>query len=247
MILYHYIKYYIIQCARQGYWLYRLSKVKFGSGKKLQFPLIIEGKGKISFTSNCHLQKNVKLGIARNANLSGGNQFHLEPASTILIGDLGELIIGNDFKLGANARLYVQNKWQFGEGVKIETNCAFAAREPGKSGKLIIGNFTHIGDFTIIDLVENVLIGNDVAIGPNCTIYTHDHIYDDKNLPAWKGGLISKPVIIEDGSWIGSGVTILPGVVIGKRAVIAAGSVVTKNVPDNVIYGGIPAKFIKEI
>ena len=66
-------------------------------------------------------------------------------------------------------------------------------------------------------------------------------------MPAWKGGLVSHPVTVEDGAWVGSGVTILPGVTIGKRAVVAAGSLITKSVESNTIVGGIPAKLIKRI
>jgi acetyltransferase-like isoleucine patch superfamily enzyme len=149
--------------------------------------------------------------------------------------------------LGEASRCFVQNDWLIGNNVKIETHCAVFARESEKSGKLVIGNNSNIGDHTIIDLVDDLTIGNDVAIGPNCTLYTHDHIYDDINLPAWKGGIISKPIIIEDGAWVGSSVTILPGITIGKRAVVAAGSIVTKNVETNCIYGGNPAKLIREI
>ena len=90
-------------------------------------------------------------------------------------------------------------------------------------------------------------IGQSVAIGPNCVIYSHDHTYDSDAPAAWKGPLITKPVTIKDHAWIGSGVTILPGVTVGERAVIAAGSVVTKDVQPNSVYAGIPAKKIKDI
>lgn len=247
MILIHFLKYYISVCVRHIYWLYRLNKVGFGRHALLQFPLKIEGKGKITFENNCILQKHVNLGVAKGSILKAGNQALFERNSTVLISNKGKLAIGNNFKIGANARLYVYNDWRFGDGVKIETNCAIFARESERAGKLIIGNGSHIGDFTIIDVVDDVTIGNGVALGPNCTLYTHDHSYEDKSVPAWKGGIVHKPINIEDGAWIGSGVTILPGVTIGERAVIAAGSVVTKSVESNTIYGGIPAKLIKKI
>lgn len=221
--------------------------MKFGKGAKLQFPLKIEGKGEFKFGSNVQLKKEVNLGVTEGAKLNAGDNALFETSSTVLIGKQSSLSVGNDFKLGAHARLYVQNNWHFGDGVKIETNCAIFARESERAGKLIIGNGSHIGDFTIIDLVDDVTIGNGVALGPNCTLYTHDHRYEDKSVPAWKGGIVHKPINIEDGAWIGSGVTILPGVTIGKRAVIAAGSVITKSVESNTIYGGVPAKLIKKI
>ena len=233
--------------VRHIFWLYKLSSSDLGNGIEINFPVIREGKGKLTFGKDGFIGTHVKLGIGEKAILIFGAKAHLDSKAKILVSKNCNLNVGGNFKLGAASRCYVQNAWQFGDNVKIETNCAIFAREPELFGKLTIGNNSNIGDFTIIDLVDDVTIGNDVALGPNCTVYTHDHIYTDKNLPAWKGGIISKPIIIEDGAWIGSGVTILPGVTIGKRAVIAAGSVVTKNVAAESIYGGIPAKLIKTI
>lgn len=247
MVILNFIHYQLKGFIRSGYWLFRLSKVRFGKGAELQFPLQIEGKGGIHFGANAQLKKGCNLGVDANSALRVGDQALLEYKSTILIGSSGSLKVEDDFKLGAHARLYVQNNWHFGNGVKIETHCAIFAREPERSGKLRIGNGTHIGDNTIIDLVDDVIIGEGVALGPNCILYTHDHDYTDKTLPAWKGGLKHQPIIIKNGAWIGSGVTILPGVTIGDRAVIAAGSVVTKSVEPNGIYGGVPAKLIKRI
>jgi len=62
---------------------------------------------------------------------------------------------------------------------------------------------------------------------------------------SWKSPIDIKPIVIDDGAWVGTGVIILPGVHIGKMAVIAAGSVVNKDVPDYGIYGGIPAKALR--
>lgn len=59
--------------------------------------------------------------------------------------------------------------------------------------------------------------------------------------------MITKPIIIKKNAWIGAAATILPGVTIGENSVIAAGAVVSKDIPDNVVAGGIPAKIIKTI
>lgn len=233
--------------TRNVYWLYKLSTSDLGNGIKIDFPIIREGSGKLKVGTNSYLGKNCNLGIGDNASLIFGDQTYIDGNSVILVNKNCSLLGGHNFKLGEASRMFVQNNWQFGDNVKIETYCSIFAREPEPSGKLIIGNNTNIGDFTIIDLVDDLIIGNDVAVGPNCIIYTHDHIYTDKSMPAWKGGLVSKPITIKDGAWIGSGVTLLPGIVIGERAVIAAGSVVTKDIESNSMYGGVPAKFIKKI
>jgi acetyltransferase-like isoleucine patch superfamily enzyme len=232
---------------RHLFWLYKLSTSDLGNSLKVEFPVIREGKGSFKIGKNSFLGKNCRLGVGESGKLIFGDNTHIESESTMLVNKNCSLITGNNFKLGDASRLFVQNNWQFGNNVKIETNCSIFAREPKLSGKLFIGNDSNIGDFTLIDLVDDLTIGNDVAIGPNCTIYTHDHIYTDLNKPAWKGGTVSKPIIIKDGAWVGSGVTILPGIVIGERAVVAAGSIVTKDVDSNCIYGGNPAKLIKKI
>lgn len=247
MISNQFISYHIKRAAKQVYWLYRLSQAQIGKGTQLEFPLIVEGKGKIEFGQKSHLQHMVNLGVWEGSFLKVGDNSLFENQSTILVAEKSNLEIGHQFKLGEKARLFVNNQWKFGNDVKIETHCAIFAREPNHFGILNIGDGTHIGDHTIIDMVADVTIGKEVAVGPNCTIYTHDHIYSDLDRPAWKGGLTKSATCIEDGAWIGSGVTILPGVTIGQRAVIAAGSVVTKSVDPNCIYAGIPAKLIKTI
>ena len=90
-----------------------------------------------------------------------------------------------------------------------------------------------------------VHIGDYVMIGPNTLITTVNHPISPKGRRAHLG--IGKPVVIGSDVWIGGNVTILPGVTIGSNVVIAAGAVVTKDVPDNCIVGGVPAKLIREI
>ena len=116
------------------------------------------------------------------------------------------------------------------------------------------GPMIQIGDDTVIHLnfhcgaAESVRIGRDVLIAGRVYITDHDHEYDNPALPArWAKGLVSKPVVIEDGVWLGEGCVILKGVTVGKRAVVGANAVVTKDVPSGAIVGGIPARVIKTI
>ena len=92
---------------------------------------------------------------------------------------------------------------------------------------------------------KGTTIGNDVLIAGQCMIVPSNHNFEDINRPIKQQGFNSKGIIIEDNVWIGSGCKILDGVTIKKGAIIASGSVVTKNVAPNEIVGGVPAKLIK--
>ena len=109
----------------------------------------------------------------------------------------------------------------------------------------------HVGDeflanynVTILDIRE-VKIGNHVMIAPHTLITTVGHPLSPAKRR--KNISVTAPVSIGDDVWIGSNVTILPGVTIGNNVVIAAGAVVTKDVPDNSLVGGVPAKLIKTL
>lgn len=105
-------------------------------------------------------------------------------------------------------------------------------------GKNVFINF----DCTFLAL-GGITIEDDVLIGPKVSLITENHPLN----PKLRKGLIGKPIHIKKNAWIGANATILPGVTIGENAVIAAGAVVSKDVPDNVVVGGIPAKIIKII
>ena len=113
------------------------------------------------------------------------------------------------------------------------------------------GKNIHVGDnfltnynCTILDIME-VRIGHDVMIGPGTLITTVNHPLNPAGRRKHLG--IGKPVKIGNDVWIGGNVVILPGVTIGNNVIVAAGAIVTKDVPDNTLVGGIPAKFIKNI
>ncbi len=105
-------------------------------------------------------------------------------------------------------------------------------------------NFTGNYNLTILDIRE-VTIGDNVMIGPNTLITTVNHPLDSIGRRKHLG--IAKPVKICDDVWIGGNCTILPGITIGEGSVVAAGAVVTRDVPAHTVVGGVPAKVIKEI
>ena len=113
------------------------------------------------------------------------------------------------------------------------------------------GQNIHIGGLvflnvscTILDCNE-VHIGNHVIIGPVVQIYTAAHLLQAK--PRIEGLEVAKPIVIEDNVWLRGGAILLPGVRIGRNAVVGAGAVVPRNVPPNTVVVGNPARVIREI
>jgi maltose O-acetyltransferase len=111
--------------------------------------------------------------------------------------------------------------------------------------RLSIGEMTWINVGCTFELQDEVRVGDRVAIGHDVLILTSTH---EIGPSAWRGGpMSSAPVTVESGSWIGARCVILPGVTIGAGAVVAAGSVVTKDVEPDTLVGGVPAKPLKRL
>lgn len=112
-------------------------------------------------------------------------------------------------------------------------------------GALIeIGNECFFNNNCSITAAEKVTIGNQCKFANNLVVVDHDHAIEQGHATA---KLTSKPVCIGDNVWVGANCTILKGVNIGTGAIIAAGAVVTKDVPDHTIVAGVPARVIKRI
>jgi acetyltransferase-like isoleucine patch superfamily enzyme len=109
--------------------------------------------------------------------------------------------------------------------------------------QLELGNRVDIGEFTHIRANGGVRIGSGVLIAANVTITSRGHTVE---LPRW-GVTADAAVAIEDDVWIGAGAIVLPGVTIGRGSVVAAGAVVTADVPPFTVVGGVPAKTIKQV
>jgi len=124
--------------------------------------------------------------------------------------------------MGSNVR--------FSEGVLVQN----------PSG-LFIGNNVGINRDVWINAGGRVEIGDDVIIGPKVIIHSANHKFDSLDIPIRLQGWVKLPVVIEEDVWIAGGVIILPRVRIGKGSVIAAGAVVTKDIPSYSIAMGVPA------
>lgn len=171
--------------------------------------------------------------------------------------------------LGKGVRFEQVSKMEFGKWVKIGDYSKLAAL--GK-GKLIIGDKSGIGAFSNVivstsfnNIGEHIHIGKNVGIGEyaylgggggleigdDCIVgqyfscHPENHNYQDLNIPIRLQGVNRKGIKIGANCWIGSKVTILDGVEVGDSCVIAAGAVVTKNMPSNSVIGGVPARVLK--
>lgn len=135
--------------------------------------------------------------------------------------------IGDNFSLGRNGII----------------ECTGVIRELGD--ELIIGNDVGIAANAFISVRGKVEIGNSCIFGPGVKIFSENHNFNDLEIPIFLQGATKKGVKIGEDCWVGANVTILDGVKIGKKVVIAAGSVVNKDIPDYSIIGGVPAKILK--
>ena len=124
-----------------------------------------------------------------------------------------------------------------GKKVNIEKGASF-------SSKVTLGNNSGIG--ISASLGGAICIGDNVMMGPNCTFYPRNHAFERLDVPMCQQGFQEeKPIIVGNDVWIGGHVIVFPGVHIGNGAIIGAGAVVTKDVPDFAIVGGNPARVIR--
>ena len=133
---------------------------------------------------------------------------------------------------------------KFGTNVNFGHNSFISATQ----GSIKIGDnfFANNNIHLNGDLGGDIIIGNDVLIGPNVVFRSSNHNWNLKEVPIREQGNKIGDIIIENDVWIGANCVILPNVRIGEGAVIAAGSIVNKNIKPFSLYGGVPAKFIKK-
>ena len=118
--------------------------------------------------------------------------------------------------------------------------------EIGGGGSVTIGDDTHIqAGCNLKGFLGSLIIGRNVQLAPRCGFSPYEHNLDDPDTPIQKQGIRSKgPIVLDDDVWLGLNVSVLEGVHIGQGAVIGAGSVVTKDIPELAIAVGVPAQVI---
>jgi acetyltransferase-like isoleucine patch superfamily enzyme len=116
---------------------------------------------------------------------------------------------------------------------------------PGLHRRLCVGTECWFNVGCFLDLSADIVVGDRVSIGQEVMILTNSHRIGDMGRRA--GPLEASPVCVEDGAWLSTRCTILPGVTVGAGAVVAAGAMVTRDVPPHTLVGGVPARVIREL
>jgi transferase hexapeptide repeat containing protein len=149
----------------------------------------------------------------------------------------GKLTIGKNFAMNNGIK---------GNPIGCYDRCTFWV---GKGAVLRIGDNVGMSQAALVAIAD-IVIGNNVKIGGGTSIFTSDFHALDPKIRASSEDLLHRkcaPVIIEDNAFIGARSMILKGVTIGKNSIVGAGSIVTKSVPENEIWAGNPARFVRKI
>ena len=157
---------------------------------------------------------------------------------------------GAGSRIGGSSTLVAPQLVEVGDGVIVGEHCWLNAKDDRGDGAstLRIGSGTYIGRFAQVNAWRSVDIGRHVMIADRVFISDADHRFADPGLPIkLQGDAFVDAVCLEDGCWIGIGAVILPGVTVGRNAIVAANAVVTGDVPERSVVGGIPARVIKQL
>ena len=177
-------------------------------------------------------------------------QFIINKSSLISISKYSIITLSEHASFIINASWFKEKQRRYTSEFRLEDHSSFELQGDFKlyqgasiyvapKAKLVIRGYGFLNTNATLNCFEYIELGNDCAISDNVTI-------SDSDSHSINGNKVTSPIIIKDHVWIGKNAIILKGVTIGEGAVVAAGSVVTKDVPPNSLVGGVPAKVIKE-
>jgi acetyltransferase-like isoleucine patch superfamily enzyme len=150
--------------------------------------------------------------------------------------------VGAKTRIGPNAR--IDRPWTLSLGVRCEIEAGVWFKVVADDAVCRVGDFAFFGRGAELDIAQRVEIGDRVMIAPGTFITDHQHqIFAEEGIG--DQGCRSAPVIIEAGAWLGAHCVVLPGVRIGRGAVVGAGAIVTRDVPPEAIVAGIPARVLR--
>lgn len=166
--------------------------------------------------------------------------FIKEVHGLFLVGKHTTITHGSHIRCGKNVKFedYAEvhglcEKLVFGDNVTISRGVmirpsSYYGNDYGKG--LVVGNNSSIGPYGYVGCSGKIAIGKNVMFGPKCSLFAENHVFSDTEKDIKSQGVAQKGITVEDDCWIGSNVTILDGVTIGKGSVIGAGTLVTRDV-----------------
>ncbi len=172
------------------------------------------------------IEQNVRLRFAANIRL--GHRCYLDEAVYIHAAPHG-VEIGRNTMIMHGAILHVYNFRDL------------------PNSRIRIGESCLIGEYTVIRGQGGVTIGNRVYTSPMVQILAVNHVFEDPTRPFTEQGITAEGIVIEDDVWLGASAVIMDGVRIGRGSVVAAGAVVTKDVPPHTVVAGVPARVTRQI
>lgn len=166
--------------------------------------------------------------IIHGSYISAGNKLNLEEGCEVVGVSKQGVVFGDRCTVGRYAVIRPSNVLldEAGEGLRL-------------------GNNSNIGAYSYIGCSGFIEIGNNVMMGPRVNLMAENHNFSETYIPMKVQGVTREFIKIEDDCWLGVGSTVLAGVTVGKGSIVAAGAVVSKDVPPYSIVGGVPAKIIK--
>lgn len=212
---------------------------------------------------NFEIDENVPMGYLMNV--------ITQRIAMLIRGKIKSLLLGKSgtkFFVGHKVKLKCKKKILMGQGVTINDNVEIDAlsingvvignnvtigdntiiRGSGSLSKIgvgvVVGNNTAIGYGSFLGAAGGIKIGNDVITGQNVRFHSENHNFRNTNIKIREQGVNNKGIVIGDDCWIGAGVVFLDGVSVGSGVVIGADTVVNKDIPNNAIAVGIPARVV---
>jgi acetyltransferase-like isoleucine patch superfamily enzyme len=221
--------------------LWHQRNIEAARGARIASSVECRGSGRIVVREGARVRRDVVLVAEDNATVEIGPHADIGEGTLLWAREGQQLMIGSRVEIRERVRVYSVAGVTIGEGTAVYYNTLVSPREAEATGSLTIGEYVEIGPHNILDLCSDIWIGDHVHSGPFCAVYTHNHVHYPGSL-TWELPIKRSPVRISCGAWIGHGSVLLSGVEVGEGAVIAAGAVVTRSVPDNTVAGGVPAR-----